>query len=449
VKEPNILIFIPHDLGDYLGCYGHDDVKSPNLDRMAENGVRFTNFFTTAPECTASRASLFSGMYSHQNGLVGLSFMGWKLQVPHFATILREYGYATHLFGFQHESEKPKDLGYDFLHSQDDMHTPAVCDSAIDFIRKQGAGEKPWLAHVGFHSVHRPWYRETTFKPEDINLPSYLPDLPEIRNDYTYFYQSIMNMDVQVGRVLDELEKTGLEENTIVVFTTDHGSPFPGAKATFYDPGVRVPLIVQHKNKLPEGSVVGQLISNIDFMPTMLEYCRYRVPQNIEGHSFLSLLTGEGDYQKRDEVFGAMYYDVSYDPMYYVRTERYKYIRSYGIDPKEVAGADPQALAVFKGSRWVRFDDYDVLTSQTWKTIEKDYGNSKPPKEELYDLKADPEEQHNLALNPASENVLRAMRETLAAMMKKTAAPLPDSHIAPNSVQLEVGGNYRKKLEIN
>jgi arylsulfatase A-like enzyme len=373
--------------------------------------------------------------------------MGWKMKVPHFASLLRDYGYETHLFGFQHESEKPEELGYGFTHSQNDVHAEAVCSSVIDFIREKGADEGPWLAHAGFKEVHRPWPEKSTFNPQSIKLPPYLPDLPDIRNDYAYFYQNILEMDAQVGRVLDEIEKNGLAENTIVIFTSDHGSPFPGAKATFYDPGIRVPLIVQHKNKLSQGKVVEQLISNIDFMPTIFEYCGCKVPEEIEGCSFLPLLTGQGDSQKRDGVFGAMYYDVSYDPMYYVRTDRYKYIRSYGVEPSETTNADPRTLAGFKGGRWVRFDDYDVLTSLTWKSIEKKY--EKPPKEELYDLKSDPHEQHNLALNPASANVLRTMRETLASMMKKTAAPLPNAHIAPNQVQLEKGDYYRKELGMN
>lgn len=444
MKSPNVLIFIPHDLGDYLNCYGHNDVKSPNLDKMASNGVRFTNFFTTAPECTSSRGSLFSGMYSHRNGLVGLSFMGWKMKVPHFASVLRDNGYETHLFGFQHESEKPAELGYEFIHSQDDMHVEPVCSSVIDFIKQKSPGDKPWLAHAGFREVHRPWPQESTFKPEDIELPPYLPDHPDIRRDYTYFYENIKHMDTQIGMVLAELEESGLAEDTIVIFTSDHGSAFPGAKATFYDPGIRIPLIMQHKNNLPGGKVFEDLVSNMDFFPSMLEYCNCPVPENLDGQTFAPLLNGKGDYEKRDEVFGAMYYDVSYDPLYYVRTEKYKYIRSYGVDPAEAASADPEVLAFFKGGRWVRFDDYDVLTSLTWKTIEKDY--PKPPKEELYDLESDPHEQNNLAVNPDSENILRAMRETLTEMLEKSDAPLPEKHIEPNEIQKERGKSYREKL---
>lgn len=449
MKKPNILIFIPHDLGDYLGCCGHDDVKSPNLDKMASQGVRFTNFFTTAPECTSSRGSLFSGMYPHQNGLAGLSSFGWKMKVPHLASLLRDNGYETHLFGFQHESENPIKLGYEFAHSQSDMHARPVCESLIDFLKEKRTQKGPWLAHAGFKEAHRPWPQETSFSPEQIKLPSYLPDHPDIRKDYSFFYQNILHMDSQIGRVLDELEKSGQAENTIVIFTSDHGSPFPGAKATFYDPGIRIPLILYHKNKLPPGVMFEQLISNIDFLPTILEYTGCPAVENIEGHSFLPLLRGhqEKDYKEKNEVFGAMYYDVSYDPLFYVRTKTHKYIRSFAVDPKEAEGADSRVLAGFKGGRNVRFDDYDVLSSLTWKTIESDC--PKPPKEELYDLKKDPDEQCNVASDPESERALERMRKLLASMMEKSGAPLPHSHLAPTAEQIEKGSAYRQKLGIS
>jgi len=443
-KRPNILFFIPHDLGDHLGCYGHATVKSANLDRLAADGVRFTNCFNTAAECTPSRGGLFSGYYSHQNGLMGLSNFGWRLrpETPHLAQRLLAAGYDTHLFGFQHETHlSPATIGYDHAHSQRNIRVGPVCGSLLDFLQSgQARGDKPWFACAGFSHVHRKWAEETTFGLDEVEVPPYLPDNPTVRKDLTEFHQDILDMDTEVGKVLQYLRESDLAEETLVIFTTDHGCGFPRAKATYYDPGIHVPLILYWPGHLQGGREPEPLISNLDVTPTLLELCSAEIPDDMEGRSFLPLLRGE-DYEERDAVYGALFYDVAYDPLHCVRTRTHKYIRSFAVTPEDAAGAHPEVLPTFRGGEYIRCDDYDVMSSPAWESMEKDY--PRPPKEELYDLRTDPLEQNSLAEAPEAAEVLQQMRALMQAMMERTSSPLLTGHVDPPPEQIEANRHYR------
>ena len=442
--QPNVLIFLPHDLGDTLGCYGHATVRSPRLDGLAAQGVRFANYFTPAPECTPSRGCMFTGLYTHQNGLMGLSNFGWELvpEAPHLAQRFREGGYQTYLFGLQHETAKPPTaLGYEHVAAQQDRSVGAVCGELRDFLRSEAArGETPWFACAGFFDVHRPWRTEPTFTPEEVAVPPYLPDTPVVREELARFHQNILDMDAAVGGALDALDAAGLREDTLVIFTTDHGCGFPRAKATFYDPGVHLPLIMHWPGRIDGGAVYPQLQSNIDLTPTLLELCGLPAPEGIAGRSMAPLLRGE-TREGRDAVFGSLQYDVSYDPMHYVRTDRYKYIRSFAVTPEEAAGADPEVLATHAAGQWVRVDDFDVMASKTWQSLAGDW--PKPPPEELYDLQADPVEQHNLAGDPAYGEVLADMRRRLREMMERTNSPLLHGHVPPTPEQRQAAARYQ------
>jgi len=430
--RPNVLLFIPHDLGDHLGCYGHTSVKSPNLDKLADEGVRFTNYFATAPECTPSRAGLYTGLYIHQTGLMGLCHRGWEFKpdAVHLAQHLWRGGYQTYLFGFQHETAgSPARLGYNRIYSQQDISCEAVCGEVVEFLERKAPYEaNPWFACAGFSHVHRPWSEKTSFLPEDIQVPPYLPDNPEVRLDLAQFHQSIADMDMAVGRVLQALHKSRLMENTVVIFTTDHGIPFPRAKSTFYDPGIRTALLIRWPAHIKGGAVYEQLISNLDFCPTMLEICRVQVPQKLEGRSFLPVLEYR-NYTVREAVFGALYYDAFYDPMHYVRTRNYKYIRSFAVTPEDAASADPSVIAGHKTGIWIRADDTDVQSSRSWKSMRGPF--VPPPREELYDLKADPLEQSNLINDIKYREVFTDLRVRMLQMMERTQSPLLKGHVSP------------------
>ena len=440
-QRPNILLIIPHDLGDTLGCYGHKTVVSPNLDRMAAEGVQFTNAFTPCPECTSSRSGLYSGYYPHQNGLMGLANFGWRLNkhTPHLAQRLQDAGYATHLFGVQHEHHGAmSEMGYQ--HVTGGRNVEPIIDDLISFLQSDDASsETPWFASCGFFDVHRHWEEPTTFDPENVGVPDYLPDRPAVRADLAMFYQNIKTMDENIGRLMAAIKADPRLENTLVIFTTDHGAPFPGAKASLYDPGVRVPFIFWNLPALTTARVSDELISNLDFAPTMLELAGVTPPQDMPGQSFLQSICG-GVATERDEVGGGLFYDVAYDPMHYIRTRDWKYIRSFAVDPEEARGA--QTVSSFRAGRWIRCDDFDVLGSATWQDMETE--QPLPPKEELYDLRVDPVERNNRADDPAATLALADMRDRLQKMMAATDSPLQnDGHVAPPPEQVAVFDDYK------
>lgn len=435
--RPNILLFIPHDLGDHLHCCGHPSVRSPNLDRLAQTGVRFTNCFTTAPECTPSRAGLYTGQYVHQNGLVGLCHRGWEFapDTRHLAQRLWDAGYETCLFGHQHETFfSPARLGYNRLFAQKRGDSGvAVAEEAADWLHNDAARlSRPWFACVGFLDTHRPWRPAKDFAPKDVDVPAYLPDLPEVRADLAELHQAVFDMDCAIGRVLDALEGSPLAARTLVVYTVDHGIPFPRAKSTFYDPGIRVPMILRLPGRFEGGTEHDALLSNLDFTPTILDLCGVAVPDGLEGRSFLPLLQGRA-YEERDAVFGALYYDAAYDPMHYVRTRTHKYIRSFAVTPEDATGAEPEVLCKFTEGEWIRAGDTDVQRSPTWlRLVERQAGPFlRPPREELYDLRRDPLEMKNLAGNTRHTQPLADLRLKLHAMMERTRSPLLHGHVSP------------------
>ncbi len=185
---------------------------------------------------------MFTGLYTHQTGLMGLCHRGWEFDddAVELAQYLRDGDYRTHLFGHQHETGgDPHRLGYQSLHSQDNHHCDAVSRSLIGFLASREAhGDTPWFACAGFTNVHRttPWPQETSFAADNIEVPPYLPDNAASRGEFARFHQCIENMDAAVGRILDALRTQPFADNTLVIFTTDHGIGMPRAKSTFYDP---------------------------------------------------------------------------------------------------------------------------------------------------------------------------------------------------------------------
>lgn len=449
MKKPNILILIPHDLGVFLRCYGNPSVESPNLDKLSATGIRFTHNFTTCPECTASRGGMMTGYPPHQNGLMGLVPFGWSLKVPHLAGRMKKLGYATYQFGFQHETHQhASSLGYDHVRTFEDHRVQTVCGGLRDFLKTgEASKDQPWFAYAGFSHVHRPWSKTTKFKPENIHVPGFLPDQPVVRKDLAQFHQDIYDMDSAIGTVMETLEQTGLDRETLVIFTSDHGAAFPGAKATFYDPGVQIPLILRQPGRFDGGKVHTHLISNLDITPTILELAGASPPDDMEGKSFLPLLEGR-EYQERDSVYGALFYDVAYDPVHFIRTKTHKYIRSFAVTDEDAKDIDPIVRASHAGGRWVRVDDFDVLTSPSWQALKPASGDPcMPPREELYDLRNDPDERNNLTDDPAQKHILEDMRSRMLKMMERTNSPLLTGHVPPSEEQRAASARYTVKGE--
>jgi arylsulfatase A-like enzyme len=380
----NVLIVHWHDLGRQLGVYGHPDVSSPRLDQLAAEGILFTRAHATAPLCSPSRGSLFTGRYPQSNGLIGLAHHGWEYRsgVRTLPQLLSESGWYSALFGMQHETSYPKRLGFDEF-DVSNSYCDYVVDKVEEWLRGSAAdlSGQPFLLTAGFFETHRPYPRDR-YQPADsaaVSLPDYLPDTPEVRQDLADFYGSIATADTAVGVLLDTLADTGLDASTWVIFLTDHGPAFPRAKSTLYDAGTGIAMIIRPPaNRAVAPRVYDELFSGVDLVPTLLDLLGLDVPTAIEGVSHAPILLAPDAHTEpaRDHVYTTKTYHDSFDPIRAIRTKEYSYIENYVprplLDLPWDIEASPSGVAVAPFVKTPR------------------------PERELYDLRADPTETNNL-----------------------------------------------------
>lgn len=416
-NRPNVLLVHWSDLGRHLGTYGVMEVTSPNADRLAAAGIRFDRAFATAPLCSPARGSLFTGRYPHANGLMGNAHLGWPYRPGErtLPMLLAGAGYHTALAGLQHEGDDPEALGFAETLTDPSRSWEScteVADAVTGWLDSRAGWQQPFLLSVGFHEVHRP-YPAQEYPPDDpaaVDVPAFLPDNRWTRDDLAAFQGAIRLADQQLGRILERLDRVGLAASTWVIFTTDHGMPFPRAKSTLYDPGIEVALIMRPPGGWrgwPEpGSATSRLFSHVDLVPTILDAFGVAVPETVQGVSHARWLAGGGahDTAGRREIFAEKTYHDVYDPMRCVRTERWKYIRSFAERPMLTLPADIEASP----TRWGYGDDH--LRHR--------------PHEELYDLRDDPWEQENLADEPSCAAIRADLAGRLLRWRQGTGDPL-------------------------
>src|SRR5690349_8786296 len=378
MQKSNVLIVHWHDLGRHLGAYGHTDVQSPRLDQLAAEGILLTRAHATAPLCSPSRGSLFTGRYPQSNGLMGLAHHGWEYRagVRTLSHILSESGWYTALFGMQHETSYPAKLGYDEFDVSN-----SYCEYVVEHASHWLTDAPPqlFLLTAGFFETHRPYPRDR-YNPadaDDVVVPDYLPDADEVREDLAEFYGAISVADAAVGRLLDTLDQMGLAESTWVVFVTDHGPALPRAKSTLYDAGTGIALIVRPPRTASiEAQTYDELFSGVDLLPTVLELLGVDIPADIEGLSHAHSLHTLPTTPVRTEVYTTKTYHDSFDPIRAIRTKEYSYIENYATRP-------------LLDLPW------DIAESAPGRVMEPLIQSERPARE-LYDLVEDPTETHNL-----------------------------------------------------
>lgn len=410
-KRLNILLIITHDTGRHLSCYGRG-VETPNLDALAEVGIKFTNAFCTAPQCSPSRASILTGLMPHRHGLIGLAHRGFRLRedTTLLPKLLSQAGYSTHLFGLQHETQRTTELGYQHVHRLDSLSCQKITPLLLEFLSSEPP--QPFLASVGFFETHRPFPKlERT--PMQVKVPPFLPDAPEVRHDIAELNESVRRVDESVGQIISELKKHKLWDNTLLIFTTDHGIAFPGAKATLFDPGIEVALLMHGPNEFNGGKVIEAMVSNADLMPTLCEVAGVEPPQNLDGESLLPLVQGKFD-KLHEQIFIELTYHAAYDPLRGVRTGRFKYIRSFADRPF-----------------WLPPNVDNGLTKDWYRDNRPEVFETPRPKEMLFDLQSDPLERNNLADNSQYAAVLSEMRRKLEEWMEATGDSLRLGHVRP------------------
>jgi arylsulfatase A-like enzyme len=417
VKKPNIVLLITHDQGQFAGCYSSSEkpnsLKTPNIDKLAQQGIRFENYFCTAPQCSPSRGSIQTSLYPHQNGLMGLVDRGWTLPPSNktFPMFLKESGYTTHLLGFQHESFNAFTLGYDTIskrRSEMFYNCHKMNKDYHKFFREHQNDDNPFYVCIGLDQVHRPFriWKGPEIDPKEVIVPDYLPDNKIVREDLSQFYTSIQGVDDCIGNIDNMLEEYNLKEDTLFIYTTDHGEAYPRAKCTLYDPGIKTLLIMSYPNSdiIGENIVCKQMISNIDLCPTILDLVNGTTPRNIEGRSFLPILKEEKE-TFRNQIFTEKSFHEIYEPMRSIRTNQYKFIINFEqVDNLYQIPGD---------MRQDKIGNYFLKLNNTPRS-----------KEELYDLKKDPNEFNNLIEESNYKGIKMDLKSRLFEWMKKTDDPI-------------------------
>lgn len=411
---PNIVYLHSHDTGRWLQPYGYA-VPTPNLQRLAEEGILFRRAFCAAPTCSPSRAALLTGQCAHASGMIGLAHRGFRLhdERQHLAHFLAGAGYTTVLCGMQHVTRDPHATGYAQVLELPNRKASVVAPAAAEFLHSQPSA--PFFLDVGFEETHRDF--PTGDDARYVQPPRPLPDAPEIRQDAADFHASARALDWGIGQVLAALDATDQAGNTLVIYTTDHGPAFPGMKCTLTDHGIGVALIVRGPGGFAGGQVSDALISHLDIFPTLCDLLGLARPAWLEGHSILPLVRGNVQ-AIRDALFAEVTYHAAYEPQRAIRTDRYKYIRRYG----------ERRLPVLPNCD-------DSPSKEYW--LRHGWGEQILPEEQLFDLVFDPNEGHNLAAEPQAADALTELRTRLAVWMEATGDPLRHGPVpAPQGVQV-------------
>ena len=427
--RPNILWLVAEDLSPIIPAFGDDTVATPNLDRLAAEGVRYTRVFSTSGVCAPSRAALATGMYQNRIGAqhmrtTNVSGFGVDGLIPYEAVpppfvkmhsqYFREAGYYT--------SNNAKE-DYQFRKA-----VTAWDDSSRTAHWRNRGPDQPFFSVFNFNITHESqiWVQaENPLRvPEDLEvpIPPYLPDTAVAQRDVRQVYSNIVAMDEQVGQILEELEQDGLLESTVIFWYSDHGGPLPRQKRLLYDAGLQVPMIIRYPDRWRAGELDDQLISFVDFKSTALSLAGIEPPEYVDGRAFA------GEFQSSESRLyihaAADRFDRQYDTIRAVRDDRFKYLRNYHPEQGYYLPLTyREQMPIMQ--ELLRLRDQNGLTED-----QSQWFRENKPAEELFDTLADPHELTNLALDPAYSDKLLELRAELDRWLSgfddKGMMPEPD-----------------------
>ena len=425
-SRPNIIVIIADDLGcDDVAPYHASAARTPNLARLGREGMRFDRAFLTCSSCSPSRASLITARYPHATGACELHQPLPADQVT-FVERLRTGGYWTAAAGKWHlgpHARKRFDLVVEAAAPlpPDVPRDGSGCEHWLPTLDRRPA-DKPfflWLAAVDPHRDYADGAVSPPHRPEDVSVPPYYPDTPAVRRDLALYYDEIARLDGYVGRLLDALAARQLANDTVVLFMTDNGRPFPRSKTTVYDSGIRTPLLVRWPAGIAPGSVCGALVSSVDIGPTLVELAGAEPAASFQGRSFARLL-GDPAGSIRPAVFAEHNWHDFTARERAARDLRYKLIVNERPDLPGTPPADAVRGTTFQEMRRLRDEGrLPAAAASVFATPR--------PREELYDLDADPHELTNLADDPRHEPALRRLREELATWSRETGDTSPQT----------------------
>lgn len=433
--RPNIILITAEDLSPRLGAYGDGLARTPNIDGLAKEGIRFTNVFTASPVCAPSRSALITGVHPQTLGTMHMrtSSFGENMdhgapyeavppaQVKAFPELLRAAGYYT-----VNRAKTDYQFGEPFT----------IWDAHSEKADWSGrASGQPFFAMINYFETHesRTWPLDTRGShpaipkmlesnrqldaaklfpltdPALVDVPPYYPDTAKVRANLARHYDNIRVMDQKVGALLDQLRRAGRFEDSIIIYTTDHGDGLPRSKRALYDTGLRVPLIVRYPDGRGAGTTRDELVSFVDLAPTILALAETDVPDWIQGRDIL------GSHRQRDHVYAtADRFDEVIERRKLVRDNRYAYIRNFITDQAALPFHLYQNINPIT-AEWRRLDAEGKLTP-----LQRSYLHGPIPAEELYDTETDPHQIRNLATDPAHRGRVLAMRAAMEAWIART-----------------------------
>jgi len=436
-KMPNVLLITSEDHGPHLSCYGDPNVRTPQLDRLASQGVRFANAYVTYSVCSPSRGSILTGLYAHQNGQIGLAthkfamFRKW----PNIPSLLKKAGYRTGIIGKLHvnpASAFPFDFKALSGSNFNDRPMSKFADLAGKFVR---ASDKPFFLMVNYPDAHFPLLKQQHGLPtlpmtaKDIKqmLPEVGVDSPRLRQHAADYYNCLMRLDSGIGFLLKQLDESGKAGDTLVIYLSDHGAQFSRGKTTSYEGGLRVPMIVRWPKRIKAGLVREELVSSIDILPTILEATGVKAPRNLPGRSLLSLGRGEKSVWRRYLFSGKAGTTAFWTfPQRTIRDERYKLILNLTQDrpcPTAIAYENHWGTFFVAGCTEAEIAAAPPLVRRAYAVWHR------PPEIELYDLRTDPHEMKNLAGETSLTKVKQRLLARLRRWQRETSDPFANREL--------------------
>jgi N-sulfoglucosamine sulfohydrolase len=425
VPDPrNVLLLISDDWSPLAGCFGSPVVQTPSVDALAKRATRYTNAFCTTPSCAASRANILTGQYSHTHGQYGHSHgihnFHTGRHVPSITKTLSDAGYATGVIGKMHV--QPESV-YPWTHNLEAVEGGSrsprgMADRAREFFAE--IKDAPFYLHMGFSDPHRdfgnnssyPDYEETTYDPASLPIPNFLPDHPAVRDELAEYYQSITRMDAGYEMAIRALEEAGRADDTMIIVMSDHGMPFPGAKASSFDSGHNCPLLIAR----PGASEVESdaLVNWNNIAPTVYDWCGVEPPEGLPERSLLPILD-QANPSGWDEVFFShTFHEVTnYYPYRALRGRKYKYVRN--LYPELTT---PLPSDLWRSSTWqvIEGEGLEMGQRSTEKFLHQDA-------EALFDVEADPAERWNLIDESGLQDVAAEMRQKVREFRVRTEDP--------------------------
>lgn len=443
--RPNIVLFVTDDQSPDIGILGNQTIKTPHMDALARDGVVFRNAFCTTASCSASRSVILSGLHNHFNG-----HYGHQHSYHHFSSFdrvkslpvrLTESGYHTVRIGKYHVAPESV-YQFDAALSGNARNPVEMSDNVKEHLEQRdqqqpfflyfctadphrGGGERTDLANApnAFGNVQQgyPGVESVYYNPDEVEVPPFLPDTPTCRSEIAMYYESISRIDQGLGRLVQVLKDLGTYNNTIIIFTSDHGMAFPGAKTTLYEPGMRVPMIVHDPRVEKRGITNSAMLSHVDLTPTILEMAQSlepgkHDPKDFHGRSWAKL-TGVTEADGWDSVFAShTFHEIQmYYPMKVVHGRKYKLIWNLAYPLPY-----PFASDLWAAPTWKKQFEQGPDTMYGKRTVDRYIHR---PQFELFDLEADPDETVNLADKPEHVGLLQTMKDELKAFQARTKDP--------------------------